>query len=200
MSDLHVVVLAAGKGTRMKSELPKVLHRISGLPLLDYVLRAADGLNPSSISVVVGHQANLLQEQLRDRAGIRFARQEPQLGTAHAVLQAEPALSGASGTMLLLSGDVPLLSTGTLEALLRVHHGAVCSRHGAHGHLRPTLRLRPDRPLRRGRLPESSRSGMPRPPSAPSGKSTRASMPSTSNRCSRPSEQSRRRTPRASTT
>ncbi len=147
MSDLHVVVLAAGKGTRMKSELPKVLHRISGLPLLDYVLRAADGLNPSSISVVVGHQANLLQEQLRDRAGIRFARQEPQLGTAHAVLQSEPALSGASGTMLLLSGDVPLLSTGTLEALLRVHQ--------AQSAAATVLTAKLDRPYGYGRIVRS---------------------------------------------
>ncbi len=121
MTDIHVVVLAAGKGTRMKSELPKVLHQISGTPILEYVLRAADGLTPASVSVVVGHKADYLQSRLRDRAGLRFAVQQPQLGTAHAVMQTEPLLAGATGTMLLLSGDVPLLSTATLRALLTVH-------------------------------------------------------------------------------
>ena len=123
MSNLHVVVLAAGKGTRMRSELPKVLHEISGQPLLEYVLRAAGALKPTSVTVVVGHKAEHLQAQLGGRPGLRFAVQEPQLGTAHAVLQTEPLLSGATGTMLVLSGDVPLLSTSTLQALLDVHQG-----------------------------------------------------------------------------
>jgi bifunctional UDP-N-acetylglucosamine pyrophosphorylase / glucosamine-1-phosphate N-acetyltransferase len=122
MTDLHVVVLAAGKGTRMKSDLPKVLHEISGKTLLQYVLDAADGLEPASVSVVVGHKAEHLQARLGGRPQLRFALQEPQLGTAHAVLQVEPLLTGAKGTMLLLSGDVPLLSTPTLWAMLQVHH------------------------------------------------------------------------------
>src|SRR4051812_33793474 len=124
MSDLHVVVLAAGKGTRMKSEFPKVLHRISGQTLLDYVVRAAGGLSPTSLTIIVGHKAELIQAQVRGREDLRFAVQEPQLGTAHAVMQAEPFLAGASGTVLLLSGDVPLLSTSTLTELLRAHHTA----------------------------------------------------------------------------
>ena len=121
MSNLHVVVLAAGKGTRMKSELPKVLHRISNQSLLEYVLRAADGLSPASLSIVVGHKADFMRAQLGSRRNLRFALQEPQLGTAHAVMQAEALLAGEGGTMLLLSGDVPLLSSSTLQALLRVH-------------------------------------------------------------------------------
>jgi bifunctional UDP-N-acetylglucosamine pyrophosphorylase / glucosamine-1-phosphate N-acetyltransferase len=122
MTDLHVVVLAAGKGTRMKSERPKVLHEILGKSLLEYVLRAADGLGPTSVTVVVGHKAEYLHACLRGRPELRFAVQQPQLGTAHAVLQTEPLLTGSTGTMLLLSGDVPLLSTTTLQALVRVHH------------------------------------------------------------------------------
>jgi bifunctional UDP-N-acetylglucosamine pyrophosphorylase / glucosamine-1-phosphate N-acetyltransferase len=122
VADLHVVVLAAGKGTRMKSDVPKVLHRVSGQPLVEYVLRAANALNPASLTVIVGHKAESLRSQLTARRGVRLAVQEPQLGTAHAVMQAEPLLAGASGSMLVLSGDVPLLSTATLQALLRVHH------------------------------------------------------------------------------
>ena len=121
MTDLHVVVLAAGKGTRMKSDLPKVLHRISGQALLDYVVRAAGELSPASLTIIVGHKAELIQARLSGQRSLRLAVQEPQLGTAHAVMQAEPLLAAASGTMLLLSGDVPLLSTNTLRALLQAH-------------------------------------------------------------------------------
>src|SRR5918995_5214738 len=121
MNDLHVVVLGAGKGTRMKSDLPKVLHKISGLPLVEYVLRAADGLKPATVTVIIGHKAEQLQSRLRGRPGVQYAIQEPQLGTAHAVLQAEALLTGQTGTVLLLSGDVPLLATATLQRLLQVH-------------------------------------------------------------------------------
>jgi len=99
MSDIHVVVLAAGKGTRMKSARPKVLHPAAGLPLIDHVLRAASALSPSSIVLVVGHQAGQLKDALHIRPGLSFASQEPQLGTGHALLQAEPLLRGASGTL-----------------------------------------------------------------------------------------------------
>jgi bifunctional UDP-N-acetylglucosamine pyrophosphorylase / glucosamine-1-phosphate N-acetyltransferase len=123
MRDLHIVVLAAGKGTRMKSGLPKVLHRAAGLPLIEHVLRAADVLHPTSIVIVVGHQAGLLKGALGKRLGLSFALQDPQLGTGHALLQAEPALKGARGTLLLLSGDVPLLRAETLVRLREVHEG-----------------------------------------------------------------------------
>jgi bifunctional UDP-N-acetylglucosamine pyrophosphorylase/glucosamine-1-phosphate N-acetyltransferase len=121
MSNNHVVILAAGKGTRMKSAQPKVLHRVAGVPLIDHVLRAASALSPSSIVVVVGHHAGQLEAALRIRPGLSFALQEPQLGTGHALLQAEPHLKGAQGTLVLLSGDVPLLRAESLAALVRTH-------------------------------------------------------------------------------
>jgi bifunctional UDP-N-acetylglucosamine pyrophosphorylase / glucosamine-1-phosphate N-acetyltransferase len=120
---VHVVVLAAGKGTRMKSQLPKVLHRISGLPLIHRVLRTAKALKPKSVTVVVGHGADDLKTAMAPLKGlpIQFAVQEQQLGTGHALLQTRPLLEGKQGTVVLLSGDVPLLTTGTLTALLATH-------------------------------------------------------------------------------
>ena len=90
MTDLHIVVLAAGKGTRMKSAWPKVLHEACGLPLIEHVLRAADRLKPASTVVVVGHEADLVRERLASRSHLTVVVQEPQLGTGHALLQAEP--------------------------------------------------------------------------------------------------------------
>jgi len=121
MPDIHLVILAAGKGTRMKSDEPKVLHRAGGLRLIDHVLRAADGLDARTTVVIVGHMANRLREALKERPGLRFALQEPQLGTGHALLQAEPHLAGSDGTVVLLSGDVPLLRRDTLRALVAAH-------------------------------------------------------------------------------
>jgi bifunctional UDP-N-acetylglucosamine pyrophosphorylase/glucosamine-1-phosphate N-acetyltransferase len=121
MSDTHVAILAAGKGTRMKSAQPKVLHRVAGLPLIEHVLRTAEILNPASITVIVGHLADAVKAGLAKRMGLAFALQEPQLGTGHAQLQVEPHLRGASGTLVLLSGDVPLLRPDTLRALVDRH-------------------------------------------------------------------------------
>jgi bifunctional UDP-N-acetylglucosamine pyrophosphorylase/glucosamine-1-phosphate N-acetyltransferase len=121
MPELHIVVLAAGKGTRMKSARPKVLHRIAGRPMIAYVLDTAAQLQPATTTVVIGHQADVVRATLSDRPGVRFVVQEPQLGTAHALLSAEPALAGAAGTLLLLSGDVPRLSVETLRGLLDRH-------------------------------------------------------------------------------
>jgi bifunctional UDP-N-acetylglucosamine pyrophosphorylase/glucosamine-1-phosphate N-acetyltransferase len=123
-SEAHVVVLAAGQGTRMKSRLPKVLHRLSGRCLIDWVLRAADVLSPATVTVVVGHEADRIRDHLGARANLRVVVQEPQLGTAHALQQAEASLSGRSGTLLLLSGDVPLLRPQTLLGLVDTHRGA----------------------------------------------------------------------------
>jgi bifunctional UDP-N-acetylglucosamine pyrophosphorylase / glucosamine-1-phosphate N-acetyltransferase len=119
--DRHVVILAAGKGTRMKSAVPKVLHAAAGLPLIDHVLRTAASVQPSSVVLIVGHQAEALRAALGQREGLQFALQEPQLGTGHALLQAEPMLRGARGTVVLLSGDVPLLRPATVAALLDAH-------------------------------------------------------------------------------
>lgn len=121
MPETHVVILAAGKGTRMKSAEPKVLHTAGGLQLIEHVLRAADTLSPATTVVVVGHMAARVEEAVRKRLGLRFALQQPQLGTGHALLQAEPYLAGKSGTVVLLSGDVPLLRPATLQTLIATH-------------------------------------------------------------------------------
>ena len=121
MPDIHLVVLAAGKGTRMKSGLPKVLHRAGDFRLIEHVLRAAATLDARTTVVIVGHLADEVRRALPERLGLRFALQEPQLGTGHALLQAEPHLAGAHGTVVLLSGDVPLLRPATLRALLETH-------------------------------------------------------------------------------
>jgi bifunctional UDP-N-acetylglucosamine pyrophosphorylase/glucosamine-1-phosphate N-acetyltransferase len=121
MSDIHVVVLAAGKGTRMKSSLPKVLHRVAGIPMLDHVLRTAVALQPQTVTVVVGHQAAALASHLATQPKLTRVVQEPQLGTAHALVTAEAALSEATGTLLVLSGDVPLLRAQTLKDLIDRH-------------------------------------------------------------------------------
>jgi bifunctional UDP-N-acetylglucosamine pyrophosphorylase/glucosamine-1-phosphate N-acetyltransferase len=122
MSDLHIVILAAGKGTRMKSSSPKVLHRVAGLPMIDHVVTTARSLSPRSIVVVIGHQAEAVRSALMRLPGLTFVVQEPQLGTAHALLTAEAALTNATGTLMLLSGDVPLLSAETLQELATRHH------------------------------------------------------------------------------
>ena len=123
MRPLHIVILAAGKGTRMRSERSKVLHRMAGRPLIDHVLDAARALQPASITIVVGHQADTVKAAVASDA-CRFVVQEPQLGTGHALLQAEPALNGASGDVLLLSGDVPLLRAETMASLVEAHRRA----------------------------------------------------------------------------
>jgi bifunctional UDP-N-acetylglucosamine pyrophosphorylase/glucosamine-1-phosphate N-acetyltransferase len=144
MSDTHVVILAAGKGTRMKSADPKVLHHAAGLSLIEHVLRAADALQPSTTVVVVGHLSDRVTDALSKRLGLRFASQERQLGTGHALLQAEPHLAGKSGTVVLLSGDVPLLRPATLCAMVEAHT--------ARGAAATVLTARVDRPQGYGRI------------------------------------------------
>ena len=124
MADLHLVILAAGKGTRMKSALPKVLHRVGGATMIEHVIATASRLNPRSSTVVVGHQGDAVKASLSGHPELRFVVQEPQLGTAHALLTAEPALRGTSGSLILLSGDVPLLTVNTLKALVDRHESA----------------------------------------------------------------------------
>ncbi|MDB5869413.1 MAG: glucosamine-phosphate N-acetyltransferase / UDP-N-acetylglucosamine pyrophosphorylase [Polaromonas sp.] len=120
---LDVVIMAAGKGTRMKSSLPKVLHRLGGRALLAHVLDCAAQLSARQAVVVTGHGAIEVEAACAGRAGastslsLKFARQEPQLGTGHAVQQALPEL-GDDGITLVLSGDVPLTQAATLQALL----------------------------------------------------------------------------------
>jgi bifunctional UDP-N-acetylglucosamine pyrophosphorylase / glucosamine-1-phosphate N-acetyltransferase len=121
VSAVHVVILAAGKGTRMKSSLPKVLHRVGGRPMIEQVLSTARGLNPESTTIVVGHGAAEVRDALSRQSGLSFVVQEPQLGTAHALQVTEPLLRGALGSLLLLSGDVPQLTAETLRQLLDRH-------------------------------------------------------------------------------
>jgi bifunctional UDP-N-acetylglucosamine pyrophosphorylase/glucosamine-1-phosphate N-acetyltransferase len=118
---VHVVVLAAGKGTRMKSDLPKVLHHVAGIPMIDYVLAAASQLAPTSVTVVIGHQSQALQSALSGKSGLSCVVQEPQCGTAHALLTTATVLGAARGTLVLLSGDVPLLAANTLKTLVDRH-------------------------------------------------------------------------------
>ena len=119
--DVHIVILAAGQGTRMKSNMPKVLHQLSGKPLLEYVLSTAQALSPASVTLILGHGAAAVRSAVVDRPNIAWALQEPQLGTAHALQQAESHLAGRQGALVLLSGDVPLLTGGTLQRLVDTH-------------------------------------------------------------------------------
>ena len=124
MNDVHVVVLAAGKGTRMKSQLPKVLHGIGGLTIVERVIRTAAALMPASITLVIGHGADQVKQSLAKRTQLKFVVQEQQLGTGHALLQTRPLLEGKTGTVVLLSGDAPLLTVDTLRALVATHDEA----------------------------------------------------------------------------
>jgi bifunctional UDP-N-acetylglucosamine pyrophosphorylase/glucosamine-1-phosphate N-acetyltransferase len=123
MKSLASIVLAAGKGTRMKSGLIKVLHPIAGLPMIAWPVMAARDAGSDPVVLVIGHQANAVQGTFRGVADIRFAMQEEQLGTGHAVACALDALSGFSGTVLILCGDTPLLRAETLKTMLAYHKG-----------------------------------------------------------------------------
>lgn len=125
---IDVVVMAAGKGTRMKSALPKVLHALAGKPMVQHVIDTARSLQARRTIVITGHGAEQVELALTSAQGqvqvqgLRFARQMPQLGTGHAVQQAVPLLDD-DGVVVILSGDVPLTRTDTLQALLDVCAG-----------------------------------------------------------------------------
>jgi bifunctional UDP-N-acetylglucosamine pyrophosphorylase/glucosamine-1-phosphate N-acetyltransferase len=108
----------------MKSRLPKVLHSLAGRPLMEHVLQAADAISPSTVTLVIGHGAESVRSAIGNRPNIGFVVQEPQLGTAHALQQAEAQLAGKQGTVVLLSGDVPLLRGSTLRRLVEAHQAA----------------------------------------------------------------------------
>ena len=113
---MNIVILAAGMGKRMQSALPKVLHPLAGKPLLSHVIDTARALSPTSICVIYGHGGDMVPQMLQSD-NLAFARQEPQLGTGHAVMQALPQLRDDVPT-LVLYGDVPLTRTGSLQRLL----------------------------------------------------------------------------------
>ena len=137
-----VVILAAGMGTRMKSDLPKVLHRLCGRPMLAYVVDAARELTGTRPLVVVGHRADLVRQTLGDTA--ESVVQQPQLGTGHAVMQAQAALEGKADTVLVLYGDTPFIAVETLRAMLERHEQENVSA--------TILTFRPRDPLRLGRI------------------------------------------------
>ena len=114
----------------MKSDLAKVLHEIGGLPMIAHVLRALGGVSPSRTVVVVGHQADAVIEKLAGELGFEgmdFVVQRERLGTGHAVMQAEPALKGFDGTVMVLTGDTPLLKENTLAGFVRFHRDSGAS-------------------------------------------------------------------------
>jgi len=115
-ADLSIVIMAAGKGTRMKSALPKVLHPLAGRSLLHHVLATTAGLGARSTIVITGHEAARVEAATQGMDHVRCVRQQPQLGTGHAVQQAVPLLPDG-GTTLILNGDVPLIEAATARAL-----------------------------------------------------------------------------------
>ncbi len=121
--DLAVVIMAAGKGTRMKNpDMAKVMYPINGRPMIDYVIDLAMELDSRRIVAVVGWQKDAVIEHLRQSGRpVEFAEQIPQLGTGHAVMQAEPVLKNHDGNVLVLSGDVPTLSVTTIKLLIDHH-------------------------------------------------------------------------------
>ncbi|NML13637.1 bifunctional UDP-N-acetylglucosamine diphosphorylase/glucosamine-1-phosphate N-acetyltransferase GlmU [Azohydromonas caseinilytica] len=119
----NVVIMAAGKGTRMKSALPKVLHKLAGRSLLQHVLSTVSALGPQQRTVVItGHGAEAVEAAVT-APGLQFVRQQPQLGTGHAIQQVSPALDTALDTTLILNGDVPLIRAETAQALVQACGG-----------------------------------------------------------------------------
>ena len=120
---LAVAVLAAGKGTRMRSVHPKVLQPLAGATLVDWVLQSCEPLNPQRCLLVVGHQAERVQQHVQRRhQQVEFVLQQPQRGTGHSVQQLLRPLGDFTGTLLVLNGDVPLLRSATLRRMVEHHH------------------------------------------------------------------------------
>jgi len=119
---LSVVILAAGKGTRMRSDKPKVLHEIASTPILEHIVRAAAALNPLETIVIYGHGGEQVKQRLAHIDGLKWAEQKEQLGTGHAVQQALPQLA-KSDVCLVVVGDIPLIQTDTLAKLVAASNG-----------------------------------------------------------------------------
>ena len=118
MAQPIAVVLAAGKGTRMKSDLPKVLCEANGRPLIDWVLDALEAAGVQQFLVVVGYEADRVKKALQDRDGVKFVLQEQQLGTGHAVKVCEDHLQGHDGPVLIVAGDSPMIQPESIRSLL----------------------------------------------------------------------------------
>jgi bifunctional UDP-N-acetylglucosamine pyrophosphorylase/glucosamine-1-phosphate N-acetyltransferase len=121
LMSLGALILAAGEGTRMRSQIPKVVHPILGRPMIGYALTTVRSLSPERLAVVIGHKGDQVEALL---GGAQTVVQEQQLGTAHAVLEAESAFAGFDGTLLVMPGDAPLITAGTLRRLLDTHEAA----------------------------------------------------------------------------
>lgn len=151
MEKIAAVIMAAGKGTRMKSPLPKVLHRLGGIPLIAHVVDRAKALNPDKIVVIVGYQGELVKGIIAD-SKIDFVFQREQLGTGHAVAQTENILKGKFEQILVLSGDVPNIKSETLKRLIAQHQ----SSHSAVSFISTDL----DNPTGYGRVVRDSEGGV----------------------------------------
>jgi bifunctional UDP-N-acetylglucosamine pyrophosphorylase/glucosamine-1-phosphate N-acetyltransferase len=127
MNKVACVILAAGEGTRMKSTRAKVTHELAGKPLILYALETAKSIDPEKVIVIVGHDSERVKNAIGE--GVCFVEQTPQRGTGHAVLQIKSMLSKYEGTVLILSGDVPLVKPETLRRLVHAHMnaGAACT-------------------------------------------------------------------------
>ena len=121
MNNTIIIILGAGKGARMQSELPKVLHKINNKPMIEHVVDVAKNLNPEKIIVVVGYKKELVIESLKENE-IIFVEQKNQNGTADAIKECIPAIKNSCGDILILSGDVPLIRTSTLESFINLHN------------------------------------------------------------------------------
>ena len=119
MSNRYAIILAAGQGTRMKSKLYKVLHPVCGKPMVQHVVEQVKQLQIEEIVTIIGHGAELVKKQLGDSC--QYALQAEQLGTAHAVMQAQSVLANKVGTTLVICGDTPLITAETMRALVTLH-------------------------------------------------------------------------------
>ncbi len=120
MKKRAAIILAAGKGVRMQSDLPKCFHDLAGKPMLEYVIDAVEEAGITDVIIVVGHQKELIREYFQDWP-VKFVTQDEQLGTGHAVMQAENELKHFDGTILVLAGDMPLITPQTLKQLIEQH-------------------------------------------------------------------------------
>ena len=120
INKLAIIIMAAGKGTRMNTELPKVLHKLNNKTMIEHVIDTTLKINPEKIIVVIGYKSELIKKQLNDY-NIEYAEQLEQLGTGHAIMQCQNILNDFNGDTLILSGDVPLITKKTLSDLYKKH-------------------------------------------------------------------------------
>ncbi len=120
MRKISTAIMAAGKGTRMQSDLPKVLHKLNDRSMVHYVIDIAEQINSEKIVLIIGHKKELVEKECAERK-VEFTVQSPQLGTGHAVQMTEKAFANYDGDILVLSGDVPLLTKKSIDALIENH-------------------------------------------------------------------------------